>query len=115
MPSCNIDGGGAETTLDAREHRRSTKRTWSTARGRRPVIGIAALRFRGDEGAGERWVSWFKEYREILEADVIHLRRPDARDWDGLLHVDPDLDRRGLAVLYNPLLTPGAGGGGDAC
>jgi hypothetical protein len=54
----------------------------------------------------KRWVGWFKEYRDILEADVIHVRRPDAQDWDGLLHVNPDRERRGLAILYNPLLTP---------
>ena len=54
----------------------------------------------------KRWVSWFREYREILESDVIHLRRPDARDWDGLLHVNPALTQRGFAMLYNPLLTP---------
>jgi len=53
----------------------------------------------------KRWVSFYRDHRRILDADVVHLRRPDGRDWDGLLHVDPDpLARpRGLAALHNPL------------
>jgi hypothetical protein len=47
-------------------------------------------------------VDWFKKNRAILESDVIHLRRADARDWDGILHVNPHLPEKGLAVLYNP-------------
>ncbi|MEA3462684.1 MAG: hypothetical protein U9R49_12435, partial [Bacteroidota bacterium] len=33
---------------------------------------------------------------------IIHLRRPDGRDWDGILHVDPNLEIKGYALLYNP-------------
>ncbi|EEI92068.1 hypothetical protein HMPREF0765_2221 [Sphingobacterium spiritivorum ATCC 33300] len=47
-------------------------------------------------------VDWYKKYRTILNADVVHLRRPDGRDWDGILHVDPQGKEKGLAVLYNP-------------
>ncbi len=43
-----------------------------------------------------------KKFRDILNADVIHLRRPDGRDWDGILHVDPQLEIKGYAMLYNP-------------
>jgi len=49
------------------------------------------------------WVAWFKKHRAILESDVIHLRRANGRDWDGLLHVNPRLDPCGMAVIYNPL------------
>ena len=48
-------------------------------------------------------VSWYKKYRHILNADIIHLRRADGRDWDGILHVDPFLKEKGLMMLYNPL------------
>jgi len=54
----------------------------------------------------KKWVTWFKEHRAILESDVIHLRRADGRDWDGLLHVNPALETKALAVLFNPLTTP---------
>ena len=33
----------------------------------------------------------------------IHLKRPTGRDWDGILHVDPQLPIKGYAMLYNPL------------
>ncbi|MGZ3891700.1 MAG: alpha-galactosidase, partial [Mucilaginibacter sp.] len=47
-------------------------------------------------------INWYKKYREILNSDIIHLRRPDGRDWDGILHVNPQLKTRGLVMLYNP-------------
>jgi hypothetical protein len=49
-----------------------------------------------------RVINWYKKYRSILNADIIHLRRPDGRDWDGILHVDPAGQQKGLAMLYNP-------------
>jgi hypothetical protein len=52
-----------------------------------------------------RWVSFYARHRAILDADVLHLRRPDDRDWDGLLHVDPDGPTRALAAIHNPLDT----------
>jgi hypothetical protein len=50
----------------------------------------------------KQWVGFFKKHRAILESDVIHLRRADARDMDGILHVNPALPEKGLAVFYNP-------------
>ncbi len=47
-------------------------------------------------------ISWYKKYRTILNSDIIHLRRPDGRDWDGILHVNPQNKEKGLAMLYNP-------------
>ncbi|WP_316818234.1 alpha-galactosidase [Pedobacter nyackensis] len=47
-------------------------------------------------------VNWYKKYRNILNSDVIHLRRADGRDWDGILHVNPELKEKGLMMLYNP-------------
>ncbi len=48
-------------------------------------------------------IRWYKQYRDILNADIIHLRRADGRDWDGILHVSTTLNQKGLAMLYNPL------------
>ena len=31
-------------------------------------------------------INWYKKYRDILNSDIIHLRRADGRDWDGILH-----------------------------
>jgi len=48
-------------------------------------------------------IDWYKKYRDILNSDIIHLRRADGRDWDGILHVNPQLKIKGLVMLYNPL------------
>ena len=47
-------------------------------------------------------IDWYKKYRDILNADIIHLRRADGRNWDGILHVDPNGKEKGLGMLYNP-------------
>ncbi|MCW3101118.1 MAG: hypothetical protein JWL77_6736 [Chthonomonadaceae bacterium] len=54
----------------------------------------------------KKWVTFYKQHRPILDSDVIHLRRSDGRDWDGLLHVNPQLKEKGFAVLYNPTGQP---------
>ncbi|MCA8964663.1 MAG: alpha-galactosidase [Planctomycetes bacterium] len=56
----------------------------------------------------ERQVAWFKRYRHILQADVIHTssRRADGRDLDWVLHADPFCDPPAMLVVYNPLGEP---------
>ncbi|MGA1544965.1 MAG: alpha-galactosidase [Saprospiraceae bacterium] len=51
----------------------------------------------------KKWVDFYKKHRAILDGDIIHLRRPDGRDWDGFLHVNPWGKEKGLVMLYNPL------------
>ncbi|MFX9665062.1 hypothetical protein ABTO78_20605, partial [Acinetobacter baumannii] len=46
-------------------------------------------------------INWYKRYRDILNSGIVHLRRADGRDWDGVLHVNPTLKTRGLMMLYN--------------
>ena len=53
----------------------------------------------------KRWVDFYKEHRAILESDIIHVRRPDGRDYDAILHVNPALKEKGLAVVNNPRAT----------
>jgi len=48
-------------------------------------------------------INWYKKYRDILNSDIIHLRRADGRDWDGWLHVNPTLKEKGLLMIFNPL------------
>ena len=48
-------------------------------------------------------INWYKKYRDILNSDIIHLRRADGRDWDGWLHVNPALKEKGLLMIFNPL------------
>jgi hypothetical protein len=51
-------------------------------------------------------VTWYKKYRAVLDSDIIHVRRPDGRDIDCMLHVNPALKHKGLAMVYNPLPEP---------
>lgn len=52
------------------------------------------------------WFDWFRRHRAILNSDIIHLARPSGRDVDAIFHVNPHLEERGLAVLFNPLDEP---------
>ena len=47
-------------------------------------------------------ISWYKKYRNILNAPIIHLRRADGRDWDGFMHVSTTLKDRAFVLLFNP-------------
>jgi len=47
-------------------------------------------------------ITWYKKYRDILNADIIRLRRADGRNWDGWMHVDPKGNEKGLVMLFNP-------------
>ncbi|MBN1342789.1 MAG: alpha-galactosidase [Phycisphaerae bacterium] len=51
----------------------------------------------------KKWADFYKKYRKILDSDIIHVRRPDGRDIDCILHVNPRLEQKGLAMVYNPL------------
>ena len=53
----------------------------------------------------KKWVDFYKKYRAILESDLIHVRRADGRRIDCMLHVNPQLKHKGLAIVYNPLTT----------
>ena len=55
------------------------------------------------KAAVRKWTDFYKKYRPILESDVIHVRRPDARHLDAMLHVNPQLEHKGLALVFNPL------------
>ncbi len=50
----------------------------------------------------KKWVDWFKTYREVLTGDIIHLGRPNGRDLDCMMHVNPFGEDRAMAVVFNP-------------
>lgn len=106
VPLSEYHGGGAEATIEPlKDHLPDYQQHLMNCLG----YGAQAC-YRGPrlfdtpetQAVVANSVTWFKKYRTILESDVIHLRRPDARDWDGILHVNPNLPIKGMAVLYNP-------------
>ncbi|MBI4890488.1 MAG: alpha-galactosidase [Acidobacteria bacterium] len=107
VPLTQYHGGGAEATLEPlKDHldayEQHLVQNFSS--------GVQAC-YRGPrlfdspetKAVVKRWVDFYKAHRTILDSDVIHLRRPDGRDWDGLLHVNPESSERALAFLFNPL------------
>jgi hypothetical protein len=107
VPLTQYHGGGAAATIEPLdEHRDHYERMLQSNLG----LGVQAV-YRGtrlyDTEATKqmvlRNVEWFKQHRDILESDVIHGRRPDGRDLDWMLHVNPRLDECGLLVVFNPL------------
>lgn len=46
-------------------------------------------------------IKWYKRYRDILNSDIIHLKRPSGKDWDGFMHANPDLKEKGFAMFFN--------------
>ncbi|OYX23474.1 MAG: alpha-galactosidase [Algoriphagus sp. 32-45-6] len=51
-------------------------------------------------------IAWYKKYRDILNADIIRLRRADGKDWDGWMHVNPKGKEKALIMLFNPSAEP---------
>ncbi len=47
-------------------------------------------------------LDWFREYRDILTSEIIHVSRPNGRDLDCMLHVNPFINRKGMVVVFNP-------------
>ncbi|MBN2329102.1 MAG: alpha-galactosidase [Candidatus Omnitrophica bacterium] len=106
VPLVEYHGGGAAATIEPlREH----LDTYEAFLAQNLGSGVQAC-YRGprlydaDETKAvvKRWVNFYKNYRPILDSDIIHLCRPDGRDWDGILHVNPQLKTRGFAMLFNP-------------
>jgi len=107
VPLTRYQGGGPEALLEPlSEHLKDYTQLMMQYYG----AGVQAC-YRGprlyDNGATKQKVtetiSWYKKYRDILNADIIHLRRADGRDWDGIMHVSPALKIKAMVMLFNPL------------
>ncbi|HEY2838848.1 MAG TPA: hypothetical protein VGJ26_06855 [Pirellulales bacterium] len=107
VPLSEYHGGGAAATIEPLDaHRDDYQRHLQNALGAGVQACYRGARLYDTEATRElvtRWVAWFKKHRAILESDVIHARRADGRDVDYLVHVNPALSERALAVIYNPL------------
>ena len=106
VPLVQYHGGGAAATIEPlREHLADYEQHLANNLG----YGAQAC-YRGPrlydspetKAVVLKWVGWFKKYRDILESDVIHVRRADGRNLDAVLHVNPALPIRALAMIYNP-------------
>ncbi len=109
VPLTEYQGGGAAATIEPlKDHLAHYEQRLENLFG----AGVMAC-YRGprlydtDETKAvvQRWVAFYKQHREVLNADILHLRRADGRDLDYLLHVNPTGKEKGLLMVYNPLAT----------
>ena len=107
VPLTSYKGGGAAATIEPLdEHRDHYARMLYSNLG----YGVQAC-YRGPrlydtdatKAVVKQAVNWFKQYRDILESDIVHGRRADGMDLDWVLHVNPTLTDKGMLVVFNPL------------
>ncbi len=107
VPLTEYHGGGAAATIEPLdEHLDHYERMLSS----NMALGVQSA-YRGprlyDTDRTRRmvkqWVDWYKQHRDILESDIIHGRRADGQDIDWMLHVNPNLQEKGMLVVFNPL------------
>lgn len=110
VPLTKYQGGGPEAVLEPlRDHLHDYEMLMVQYYGAGVQACYRGPRLYDDEVTKQAVINvikWYKQYRDILNSDIIHLRRADGRDWDGILHVNPQLDTKGLLMLYNPLKEP---------
>jgi len=106
VPLTEYHGGGAAATLEPlNEHLDAYESHMMQNYG----SGVQAC-YRGPrlydtpktKAVVKKVIDWYKNYREILNSDIIHLRRPSGKDWDGFMHVNPNLKEKGLLMVFNP-------------
>jgi hypothetical protein len=107
VPLVEYGGGGAAATIEPlSEHLDHYNLTLANNFG----AGVQAC-YRGprlyDTDATmalvKRWTDFYRKHRPILDSDIIHGRRADARDIDFYLHVNPQLEEKALVMVFNPL------------
>lgn len=106
VPLVQYHGGGADATLEPlNDHIAEYKAHMMQNYG----AGVQAC-YRGHrlydtpatKAAVIEVVDWYKKYRELLNSELIHLRRADGKDYDGVMHVNPSLKEKAMVLLYNP-------------
>lgn len=110
VPLTAYQGGGKEAVLEPlHEHQEDYKQLMMQYYGAGVQACYRGPRLYDTEQTKQTVIDviqWYKKYRTILNADLIHLRRADGRDWDGFLHVNAaEKGNKGLGMLFNPLKT----------
>ncbi|WP_140939388.1 DUF1349 domain-containing protein [Sphingobacterium lumbrici] len=110
VPLVEYQGGGKEATIEPlKDHLAHYEQRMANLFG----AGVQAC-YRGPQlydtpetkAVVMKWVNFYKKHRDVLDSDIIHLRRPDGCDYDAILHVNPTGNEKGLLMVYNPLNEP---------
>jgi hypothetical protein len=107
VPLTEYHGGGAAATIEPLdEHKSHYEKMLVSNLGAGVQACYRGPRLYDTESTKDlvsKWTSWYKEHREVLEGDLIHLRRADGRDLDYWLLVNPKAEEKGLLMVFNPL------------
>ena len=110
VPLVEYQGGGAAATLEPlEEHLADYERHLAQNFGSGVQAAYRGPRLYDSEktkAVVKKWVDFYQAHREILESDIIHLRRADGSDIDAILHVNPAGREKALAVVFNPTDRP---------
>jgi hypothetical protein len=106
VPLTEYHGGGAAATIEPLREHLDHYRTMLESN---LALGVQAC-YRGPQLYDTQetremvaaQVAWFKKYRRLLEADLIHGRRADGTRLDWMLHLLPEGKDRGMLVVFNP-------------
>ncbi len=106
VPLVEYHGGGAAATMEPlSEH--LAEYEWHLAQNF--GCGVQAC-YRGPRlydtdatrAVVKKWVDFYKKHREILDSDIIHVRRPDGQGIDCMMHVNARLKEKALVMVFNP-------------
>jgi hypothetical protein len=109
VPLTQYHGGGAAATIEPLgEHIDHYEKMMVS----NLLLGVQAV-YRGfrlydtDETRAmvQRVVQFYKDHRDILESDLIHLKRANGQGLDYMLHVNSTLKEKGCLAVFNPLST----------
>ena len=106
MPLLNYEGGGPVAWFEPLS---DNIHEYIFGMAQYMTAGVAAC-YRGDtlwdspetKSSVKRWVEFYLKYRSILNADIIHIKRPNMQGLDGFLHVDPHGKIKGLLYGCKP-------------
>jgi len=107
VPLTEYQGGGAAATIEPlKDHLAHYEQRLANLFGAGVIACYRGPRLYDTEETKvvvKRWTDFYHQHREVLDGDLIHLRRADARDLDYVLHVNPSGREKGLLMVYNPL------------
>jgi len=110
VPLTEYHGGGAAATIaPLKDHLTRYKQAFADLFGdgvSGNFRGLELYDSRKTETLVKHWVSFYKKHFAILNSDIIHVRRPDGQNISCILHVNPYLKDKGMAMVYNPLDHP---------
>ena len=110
VPLLDYHGGGAAAAFDPMSQHLAE---FEMALAQNLGAGVAAC-YRGNRlfdapaalAIAAKWAALFKANRDILTADVIHVRRADGQAIDAFMHADATLPTPGFLLAFNPTLAP---------